>query len=291
MTIANKKLGILFSILSALSFALMAVFVRLAGDLPTMEKALFRNIIALVVSTVMIFKEKTKLSVPRGSGGYVLMRAIFGTAAVACNFYAIGKINLADANMLNKISPFFAVIFSAMLLSEKIPPKKMFIILGAFAGSLLIIKPSPANLDMGPSMIAALGGVFTGVSYTCLRGATNNGASKPSIVFWFSAVSTIALLPIAVVQFVMPTRLQLIYLLLCGVFSAAGQFAVTAAYAHAPARDIAIYGYTQILFSAPLGLLLFDQMPDFLSFIGYIVIIFFAWLDYRESHIHIDDTN
>ena len=31
-----------------------------------------------------------------------------------CNFYALGKLNLSDANMLNKLSPFFAIIFSIL---------------------------------------------------------------------------------------------------------------------------------------------------------------------------------
>ena len=52
----------------------------------------------------------------------------------------------------------------------------------------------------------------------------------------------------------------------------AGQFALTAAYTRAPAREISVYDYTQVLFSALFGFFLFGQIPDALSVVGYIVI-------------------
>ena len=55
--------------------------------------------------------------------------------------------------------------------------------------------------------------------------------------------------------------------------AAGGQFGVTAAYTYAPAREISVYDYTQIMFSAIMGLLVFGQLPDMLSFVGYCVII------------------
>ena len=62
-------------------------------------------------------------------------------------------------------------------------------------------------------------------------------------------------------------------LLLTGLAAAGGQFGVTAAYTYAPAREISVYDYTQIMFSAIMGLLVFGQLPDMLSFVGYCVII------------------
>ncbi|MBO7135255.1 MAG: EamA family transporter, partial [Spirochaetaceae bacterium] len=61
------------------------------------------------------------------------------------------------------------------------------------------------------------------------------------------------------------------FLCLCGagVCAAGGQFSITAAYYHAPARDISIYDYSQIIFSTLLGLIFFGQLPDIWSVIGY----------------------
>ena len=282
---SNKSKAIIFILLAGLSFASMSACVRLAGDVSTFEKAFFRNFVALLITAPMMIKGHVPRKLNRESRRFIWMRAIFGMVGLVCNYYAIGKINLADANMLNKMSPFFAVIFSSLLLGEKMSAKQMLIVLGAFAGSLLIIKPSPSNLLLGPAIVGAIGGMGAGAAYSCLRGATTHGAARTYVVFFFSAFSTLAMLPMALLDFSMPSPEQVLWLLLCGVFGACGQFSITAAYSYAPAREISVYDYSQIIFSALLGLLLFDQLPDALSFAGYGIIILLALIN--SGHISI----
>lgn len=276
---SSKSKGILFIILAALSFALMNTCVRLAGDINTFEKAFFRNFVAALITGVIMLRQHVPTKLSRESRRLVLGRVVLGTLGLVCNFYAVSRINLADANMLNKMSPFFAVVFSALLLKEKMSLRQLLIVLGAFAASLLIIKPSPANLQLFPSLVGALGGVAAGAAYTCLRGATTHGTPRTLVVFCFSAFSTLAMLPLALLNFTMPNPVQLLWLLLCGVFGACGQFSITAAYTFAPAREISVYDYSQIIFSALLGFFIFDQIPDALSFLGYGIIILLALIN------------
>ncbi len=282
---SSKSKGILFIILAALSFALMNTCVRLAGDINTFEKAFFRNFVAALITGVIMLRQHVPTKLSRESRRLVLGRVVLGTLGLVCNFYAVSRINLADANMLNKMSPFFAVVFSALLLKEKMSLRQLLIVLGAFAASLLIIKPSPANLQLFPSLVGALGGVAAGAAYTCLRGATTHGTPRTLVVFCFSAFSTLAMLPLALLNFTMPSPVQLLWLLLCGVFGACGQFSITAAYTFAPAREISVYDYSQIIFSALLGFFIFDQIPDALSFLGYGIIILLALIN--SGHIQI----
>ena len=282
---SSKSKGILFIVLAALSFALMNTCVRLAGDINTFEKAFFRNLVAVLITGVLMLRQHIPAKLKRESRPFVLWRAVLGTLGLVCNFYAVSRINLADANMLNKMSPFFAVVFSTLLLKEKMRLRQLLIVLGAFAASLLIIKPSPANLQLLPSLVGALGGVAAGAAYTCLRGATTHGAPRTFVVFFFSAFSTLVMLPLALLNFTMPSPMQLLWLLLCGVFGACGQFSITAAYTFAPAREISVYDYSQIIFSALLGFFFFDQIPDALSFLGYGVIILLALINF--GHIQI----
>ena len=93
------------------------------------------------------------------------------------------------------------------------------------------------------------------------------------IVFFFSTFSMLACVPYLIVDFHPISTQQMIFLLLTGLAAAGGQFGITAAYTYAPAREISVYDYTQIMFSAVLGFLLFGQLPDLLSFIGYCVIV------------------
>jgi drug/metabolite transporter (DMT)-like permease len=90
------------------------------------------------------------------------------------------------------------------------------------------------------------------------------------------------------VNFVAPTYRQLIILLLCGVFGSLGQFCVTAGYSFAPAREISVYDYAQVLFSAMFGYFLFGQKLDVWSGIGYLIIIsmrVFALIENKEDRI------
>ena len=59
----DKNRGILCIILSSCSFALMAMFLKMAGDLPSIEKSFFRNLVASVIAFVMLIRSKEKIDV------------------------------------------------------------------------------------------------------------------------------------------------------------------------------------------------------------------------------------
>mgnify|MGYP002977652422 CR=1 FL=1 len=109
---SEKTKGILCIIFSALSFAFMSLFIKLSGDIPTLQKSFFRNFVAALVAFAMLKKNHTPLKCNKESFKYVFGRAFFGTVGIFCNFYGVDHLNIADASMLNKLSPFFAIIFS-----------------------------------------------------------------------------------------------------------------------------------------------------------------------------------
>ena len=190
---------------------------------------------------------------------------------IFCNFYAIDHLVLADANILNKMSPFFAILFSLVLLKERANVLQYLAVLAAFGGSMLIVKPGFSS-EAFPALIGLLGGMGAGAAYTAVRALSKNGEKSARIVFFFSAFSTIVCLPYLLLDYHPMTWGQLACLLAAGASAALGQFGVTLAYAHAPAKEISVFDYTQVLFSAILGFFLFGQVPDGLSFVGYFVI-------------------
>lgn len=268
----QKYLGIIYIILAAFFFALMAMFVRLAGDIPSIQKSFFRNLVSLAFAGAILAKEKVWFSGKRENIRYLLMRATAGTIGILCNFYAVDHMVLSDASMLNKMSPFFAIIFSYFILKEKVTLPQAVIVAGAFLGSLLIIKPTAAIFSSPAALVGLLGGLGAGVAYTYVRVLGKKGEKGPFIVFVFSAFSCFVTLPWLIFDFHPMSGMQLFYLLLAGLSAAGGQFSVTAAYFHAPAKEISVYDYSQILFSAVLGFAVFGQLPDLLSWLGYIVI-------------------
>lgn len=287
----SKVRGILYILMAALFFAFMTTFVKLSGDLPTYQKAFFRNLVAMVAALFVLLKNHTPLKLGKGNLPLALIRSACGTLGVVLNFYAIDRLVLSDANMLNKLSPFFGVLFSAIFLKEKCKPVQLIGIIGAFIGSLFIIKPAFASVDIIGSVAGFLGGLCAGAAYTAVRALGNRGEKGPRVVFFFSAFSCIVLLPFTIAYYKPMSTMQWVYLLLAGASAAGGQFSITAAYFHAPASEISIYDYAQVIFTAILGFIIWNQKPDIFSIIGYIIIctmavLMFLYTKKLKSEVH-----
>lgn len=274
----NKRIkAILLIILSAFSFAFMFAFVRLSGDLPTMQKVFFRNFVALFFALGVMKKKHIRFGCATRKNSMVLFtRSLAGSLGMIGNFYAIDVLVLSDASILNKMSPFFCVLFSFIFLREKLKIFNIVTITGAFIGALFVIKPTFANADLFASLAGFLGGMAAGLAYTCVRYLGQHGEKGPMIVAYFSLFSCLITLPFLIIDFHPMSIWQVLCLLAAGFGAAGGQFAITAAYSNAPAREISIFDYTQIIFTATLGFLMFGDKPDIWSLLGYIIIISMA---------------
>ena len=268
----DKRTGILFILLAAFFFSTMSVFVRLAGDVPTMQKAFFRNIVAAVVAVIILLRSGKEISLPKKSLPTLLMRSIFGTIGILANFWAVDHLGIADANMLNKLSPFFAILMSIFILGEKPNRIEWISVVLAFIGAAFVAKPSSGIISL-PAVIGILGGFSAGTAYTYVRRAGLQGVRGPIVVAFFSIFSTLVLLPNLLMNFTSMSAGQFIFLILAGCSAAGGQLSITAAYQHAPARDISVFDYSQVVYAAVFGLLLFGEIPDVWSIIGYVIII------------------
>lgn len=269
----NVRKGMIYIILAAFFFASMNVFVKLAGDLPPIQKSFFRNLVAAIFALVILLKSKQGFRYEKKDLPMLLLRSIFGTLGILCNFYAVDHLLVSDASMLNKLSPFFVIICSSIFLKEKATRVQKISIVIAFIGSLFIIKPSFNILNNIDSIIGVLGALGAGIAYTCVRQLGKQGVSGAKIVFFFSCFSCLSVVPYLMINYRPMTNNQILILLFAGLMAAGGQFAITAAYNNAAGKDISIYDYSQILFAAILGFVFLDQIPDLLSVIGYIIII------------------
>lgn len=264
--------GIFCIVLSAFCFALMNLFVRLSGELPSVQKSFFRNFVAFFFALALMAGKKIGFSGKKSNIPPLILRSVFGTVGILCNFYAVDHLVLADASMLNKMSPFFAIVFSYFVLKENVRPFQALAVGGAFLGSLLIIKPTVVGMEVFPAVLGFLGGMGAGAAYTMVRYLTERGEKGPFIVCFFSGFSCLVTLPVFLLDYHPMTVQQLLILLLAGLSAAGGQFSITAAYSYAPAREISVYDYSQIIFSAALGYCVFGQVPDLLSWLGYLLI-------------------
>ncbi|WP_330386087.1 DMT family transporter [Pseudobutyrivibrio sp. AR14] len=283
MKTTNHIKGIIFILLAAFGFSLMTFFVRISGDLPTMQKVFFRNSVALIVAVSVMIRSKEKIVVGKGNRLGLFLRCFFGTTGVICNFYAIDRLGIADANMLNKLSPFFAILLSIVILKEI--PNKFDIITTviAFIGALFIIRPTGAVSSFFPAIMGLIGGFGAGAAYVFVRKISNNGVKTPVIVASFSLFSCLVTLPFLIFDYSPMSLKQLGFLVMAGVAASLGQFSITTAYKYAPAKEISVFDYTQVIFAALLGFAFFGEIPVVLSFVGYGIIITVAVIRWNRN--------
>lgn len=281
----DKKQGILYIIMAGLFFALMTFFVRMAGNLPTMQKAFFRNAVAAVVALFLLARSEEGFKIKKSSWRDLFLRSFFGTMGLICNFYAVDRLAIADANILNKLSPFFAIIMSYFILKEKANKTEWLCVVVAFIGALFVVKPS-MDMQFVNAMIGMLGGFGAGVAYTFVRKLGKAGERGPVIVMCFSVFSCIVTTPFLIIGAKPMSLYQIVMLLLAGAAATGGQLSITKAYTKAPAKEISVFDYSQVVFAAALGLVFLGQIPDLMSIIGYVIIIgsaVFKW-NYNLQH-------
>ena len=287
ISLTPRTKGIICIILSAFCFAWMSTFVRLAGDLPSTQKAFFRNFVALFFALAALKKQHIPLK-PHDKRNIpaLLIRSAMGAVGILGNFYAVDHLVLSDASMLNKMSPFFVVLFSYLFLKERLTVFQGMTVLVAFIGSLFVIKPSFSGLSSLPAFAGLFGGIMAGAAYTAVRYCGSHGEKGPFIVAFFSGFSTLFFLPFLIFDYHPMTVGQVLMLLGAGLAAAGGQFTITAAYTYAPAKEISVYDYTQLIFTTAIGFILFSDKPDIFSLIGYVIIVSTAIASFQYNRKH-----
>ncbi|MDE5043012.1 DMT family transporter [Staphylococcus aureus] len=266
-----KVKGIIAILISAIGFSFMSVFFRLAGDLPVFQKSLARNLVAMFIPLFFLYKYHQPMFGRLSSQPLLITRSTLGLIGVLLNIYAIDHMVLGDADSLMKLNPFWTILLSIVFLHEKVRKYQITAMIIAILGMLLIVKPEFSS-SMIPSLAGLFSGIFAASAYTCVRALSSREAPY-TIVFYFSLFSVIVLIPFTAYTYEPMSQMQILYLLGAGLAAAVGQIGVTLAYSFAAAKDISIFTYASIIFTAILGFVLFGESPDFYATLGYVVII------------------
>ncbi len=277
----DSYIAIVLMLGSGLFMGSVAATVKfLSDDIPVFEIVFFRNFTGGLLVLAILLKRRIN---PLGNNRRVLViRGVSGTLGVVMYFYAISNLILADAVMLNRTSPFFVIILSSVFLHEKLKRLQIHALLLAFVGIILISRPR-LDVSFFPAAVALLSAVFAGTAYTTLRHLRHTDTPFV-IVFYFTMVSSLCMIPIMVMgQWETPDGSQWIILLGLGFIGLAGQHLMTTAYRFAKAGEVAIYGYSSVLFAMLLGILIWWEIPSYLSFTGAGFIICAAYLNARFS--------
>ena len=178
---------------------------------------------------------------------------------------------VANISLLSSTSTIFALLAAVIWLKEHMARGQVLSVLIAFAGIVLILRPTGGFIEA--ESLAGLGaGFFAGLAYTVVRKLKDE--SPFTITFCFMSFSVIASLPFVLMQGFSPLGLkEIAVLILTGAVCAAAQYFLSVAYSYAPSTKISVYLYSQNLFAFILGILFFHELPDWLSIVGGCLLI------------------
>ena len=268
----SKTRAVTLMLLSALSFSIMQVFVKMSStEVGTFEQVFFRNLVSMIIAGITVYREKLDLIPEIKKGGLTLWgRSFFGFLGIVLFFYATGHARQADVAMLNRASPVFVTLFAGPILKEKISKVQVCAIGLCLVGAYISMQPS---FDSNPlPLFSALGAAMVaGLAYTLLS-YTKRFTSAP-VIFHFSLFSTVCAGLLMIPSFVVPSLKVMGMLLMVGLFAAGGQYLLTYAYQQAPASEVSIYQYSGVVFTALLSYLIFGETLTLTSIVGAIVIL------------------
>jgi drug/metabolite transporter (DMT)-like permease len=271
-------LGVRFMIGSALAFSVMSALVKHAGTrLASQELVFARSVVAIVISVALLRRAGVHTL---GTRRWLLLaRGIWGYAALSCGFYAMTKLPLAEATMIQYLHPVFTALLAAVVLGERADRSLVASVLLGSAGVLLVTRPAFLFDAVGATLdplgvAAALGGaLLTAVAYVGVRELSRTEHSLV-IVLWFPLVSLPASLPATLAQGVWPRGFEWLALLGVGVFAQVGQVYLTRGLALEPVGRAMAISYVQIAFATLWGVLFFGEVPGVATLLGSLLVIF-----------------
>jgi len=275
----DLRRGAFYMVASAVLFASMAAAVRVAArELPNAPIVFFRHFIMLVFLLPWLFREGRHALDTEDMPGH-LVRGLAGVSAVACYFYAIARLRLADAVLLNQSMPLFIPLVERSWLGERIPGRLWGVLALGFAGLLLILRPGTGVFEPA-ALVGVASAVLASVSQVGIRRLVRT-EPVTRIVFYFGLVASVVALPPAVYWWKSPSPATWAVLLLMGVFATVGQLTLTRAYVHAPAAQVGPFLYAGPVFAGFLDWLVWNRLPDALFVVGAAVVVAAATLALR----------
>lgn len=283
--ISRLDRGVLYMLLASFFFAVMGAFAKLSSEaMSSLEVVFFRNVFGVALVGYAVFKKPMEHE--GGKPFLLFFRGFMGFVALLAFFYNIAHIPLGDAMTFSKTSPIFTALFAWLFLQEKLPRSGWLAVFVGFAGIVFITKPSGFMLSK-TDWLGIFSGVGAALAYTSVRELKKYYDTR-AIVLSFMGVGTAGPLLLLLIspyvdapeldfmlgEFVMPSGIVWFYVTGMGLFATLAQVYMTKAYGESQAGIVGAVSYTNIVFSIGVGLLLGDALPDFITLLGIILIIF-----------------
>jgi drug/metabolite transporter (DMT)-like permease len=280
--------GILFIILSGLSFLIVNFFVKILGAgpnqelfpglqrFPAHELVLARSIVSFAISYAII--KYRGLPVLGYNRKWLTIRGVSGMIALTIFFYSIHYLPLAIASTIQYLAPIFTVFFALLLLGERIKKLQWFFIILAFVGvgligfNNLLAADKHISIDYTWFGLGILSAAFSGIAYTAIIKLKETDAPI-NIVIYFPMLSIPIMSIWCIFDFTMPVGIEWVFLLIIGIFTQIAQVLMTKALHEGSAGLITPFQYLGAIYAALVGFFIFDERLSWIVYVGIVLIL------------------
>ncbi|MEN4982660.1 DMT family transporter [Acinetobacter modestus] len=256
---------------SALLFSIMGICIRYASHtVDNYTIVFFRNVVGLILFMPFIFKQGIGF-VKTEKLWMHTWRSIVGLAAMYGFFYAIAHLKLSNAMVFTYSSPIFIPVIAWLFLKEKITIAMLCAAVFGFIGVFCVAKPDQGLLNW-ISVIGIASSLLASMAFVTVRALTQTEPPE-RIVFYFCLIgSALSVIPMFWMWRTYHVK-ELLFLIGAGILANVSQIFMSHAYRLAPAGQIAPVNYMAIIFAGVWGFLLWDEVPDLYSVIGFCIIL------------------
>lgn len=208
-------------------------------------------------------------------------RALLLIGASLCFFAALKTMPLAEMTSISFTSPFFLALLSVPLLGEKIGARRLAASGVGLISVCIILRPGSGILQWA-SLYPLLAAFFYALYLIATRMLKDRESNLLSLLYpaFFAMVALTVLMPF---YWETPDLNGWMLMPLLGLFGGIGHFLLIKALSFTTASTVAPYHYIQIIYATALGYILFDDFPDFYTFLGaFLIIASGLYLFYRE---------
>jgi len=265
-------LGIYCKLGSLVLFCTMDAMVKaLGGIYGPFQLMLFRSAVAMVPIAVIVWRAGDPGIVRSKRPWLQAVRIAAGLGSSAGFFYVFPRMPLVDAYAISFAAPFFMVGLAVPLLGEQVGWRRWTAVAVGFVG--VIVMLDPLGISFHTISLVVLGATFCYSLSTLMVRLVSRHDSDAATMFWFSVVSTVVSLVLAVPEWVWPSAIDWVWLLLLGLLGGIAQVLVTRAWRLAPAAVLAPFDYAGIVLAVLYGYLWFKEEPSWTVWLGLPLVI------------------
>jgi len=243
----------------------------LSASLPSIEIAWIRFLVFGLIMMPAMVPRSPLYAMHTGRLGLQLMR---GAALLASSLFFISGLRflpIAEASATGFVAPLFVTALSIVFLSERVGVRRWLATAVGLIGVLIILRPGTSAFHL-----AAFFPIVSALAWACTLIMTRMMSGKEAAIttMTYSSIAGVCILSALVpLVWVAPSWHDILFGVLIGVASTAGQWIVVLAFRYADASVLAPFSYTQLLWVSILGFLIFGEVPDTWTVVGAVFIV------------------